>query len=54
MIAPGTSGLGASLQADLQKRLLMRIYFTENSEPKVLPAVAAVLPAEKGNETLIK
>jgi hypothetical protein len=46
---------GASIQADLQKRLLTRIYSTENSdEPKVLPTVAAVLPAEKLNETLVK
>ena len=31
------------------------IYSSENSEdPKVLPIVAAVLPAEKLNETLVK
>jgi hypothetical protein len=32
----------------------MRIFSIENSEPKLLPTVAAVLPAEKLNETLVK
>jgi hypothetical protein len=34
--------------------LLMRIYSENSEEPKGLPAVAAVLPAEKLKETLVK